>query len=216
MDETKRMKKLFIVGAGGFGREVLQWAKDANRKSCAWDIVGFISDDPHALTEVECDYKILSDVENCIPSVDVEYMIAVGAPKSKKTIVENLRAKGANFASLIHPTAQVSEFVKIGEGTIICPNAEISPNVKIGNFCTILNAGIGHDVTVDDFTTISGGCFLNGGVAIGRGVFIGCGALIVPGKIVGDDAKIGIGSVVINNIPAGVSVFGNPAKRING
>ena len=208
-------KKLFIVGAGGFGREVLQWVKDVNRKNRQWNIEGFLSDDKTKLDEIKCDHTIVGDVESWLPEAGDEYLIAIGEPTQKLKVVNHLKGKGAKFVKLIHPAAQVSEFTSIGEGSIICPNAEISPNVSIGDFCTILNAGIGHDVDIGDFTTISGGCFLNGGVKVGVRVFMGSGALIVPNRIIGDDTKIGIGSVVINNVPQGASVFGNPAKKIN-
>jgi sugar O-acyltransferase (sialic acid O-acetyltransferase NeuD family) len=193
----------------------LQWAKDVNRRNRRWNIEGFLSDDKSKLDDIKCDYTIVGDVENWLPEADDEYLIAIGGPNQKTKVVNHLRRKGAKFVTLIHPTAQVSEFTSIGEGSIICPNAEISPNVNVGNFCTILNAGIGHDVLIGDFTTISGGCFLNGGVKVGVGVFVGCGALIVPNRCIGDGAKIGIGSVVINNVAKETSVFGNPAKKIN-
>ena len=49
-------------------------------------------------------------------------------------------------------------------------------------------------------------------VTIGRNVWIGGGAIILPGIVVGDDALIGAGSVVTRDVPAGVTVRGNPAR----
>jgi maltose O-acetyltransferase len=49
-------------------------------------------------------------------------------------------------------------------------------------------------------------------VDIGRNVWIGGGAIILPGIRVGDDAVIGAGSVVTKDVPAGVTVRGNPAR----
>ena len=59
------MKKIIIVGAGGFGRELLQWIKDINAQSKSggvWEIVGFIDDDLHALDGVEVDYPIVGSI----------------------------------------------------------------------------------------------------------------------------------------------------------
>lgn len=49
-------------------------------------------------------------------------------------------------------------------------------------------------------------------VHIGRNVWIGGGAIILPGITIGDDAVIGAGSVVTRDVPAGVTVAGNPAR----
>lgn len=55
---------------------------------------------------------------------------------------------------------------------------------------------------------------VNGHVHIGKGAYVGCGALIAPGKKIGDGATVGIGSVVVTNVKAGITVFGNPAKKL--
>ena len=49
-------------------------------------------------------------------------------------------------------------------------------------------------------------------VRIGRNVWIGGGAILLPGVNIGDDAIIGAGSVVTRDVPAGVTVMGNPAR----
>ena len=49
-------------------------------------------------------------------------------------------------------------------------------------------------------------------IRIGRDVWIGGGAIILPGVSVGDDAVIGAGGVVTRDVPAGVTVLGNPAR----
>ena len=49
-------------------------------------------------------------------------------------------------------------------------------------------------------------------VHIGRNVWIGAGVIILPGVSIGDDAIVGAGSVVTRDVPAGATVFGNPAR----
>lgn len=51
-------------------------------------------------------------------------------------------------------------------------------------------------------------------VIIGANVWIGGGAIILPGVTIGDDAIVGAGSIVTRDVPAGVTVVGNPARAI--
>ena len=78
------MKKLFIIGAGGFGRELLQWVKDINKVTPTWDIQGFVDDDLSALDDVECDYPIVGRLSDCQPTEDEFYALAVANPSTKE------------------------------------------------------------------------------------------------------------------------------------
>ena len=55
------MKKILIVGAGGFGRELLQWIKDINAEKPTWEIGGFLDDNLQALDGVEIDYPVVGN-----------------------------------------------------------------------------------------------------------------------------------------------------------
>jgi len=64
------MKKLYIVGAGGFGRELLWWVKDINAKEPTWEIMGFLDDNPNALDGCSCDYSVVGTIKDCKPADD--------------------------------------------------------------------------------------------------------------------------------------------------
>ena len=106
------------------------------------------------------------------------------------------------------------KYAEIGEGVVVTPRSNINANAVVGNFVSVLGSGIGHDAVVGDFSTLSGRCSINGHVNIGKLVYVACGVSIAPAKKIGDGATVGIGSVVISNIKPGVTVFGNPAKKI--
>ena len=209
------MKDLIILGASGFGREVLQWVKDINKKEKQWNVLGFLDDNLKALDGYECDCRVIGRIQDWNPKVNENFVIAIANPSIKEHIVNEMEAKGAKFVSIIHPTALIGEFNEIGRGTVIYPYAKITVNTKIGDFVSLLGSNIGHDAVVGDFTTICGQCGINGHVSIGNSVFIGSHVVIAPGKKVNDNAYIGNGSVVITNIRQGYKVFGNPAKRLN-
>lgn len=210
------MKKIIIVGAGGFGRELLWWIKDINRVEQKWEISGFIDDNPNALNGYECDYSVIGSIKDWKPKEDEEFALAFGSPELKRKIVSILKTKGAKFASIIHPTAMLSEFAKVGEGLIMFPNSKISCNSTIGDFVTLLATPIGHDTEIGDYSVISGGCNIVRNVKIGKDVFLAAGVCIAQDIVIGDGAYLGLGSVVLKDVPAGATVFGNPARVLPG
>lgn len=208
------MKNLIIVGASGFGREILQWVEDINAISPEWNILGFIDDNLSALDTCKCDYKVIGTIKDWLPKDDEYFVLALAFPEVKLKVVSILKEKGAKFATIIHPTALVNKYAEIGEGVVVTPRSGINPDAKVGNFVSILGSGVAHDAIVGDYSTLSGRCSINGHVQIGERVYIASGVSIAPSKKIGDGAYIGIGSVVISNVKAGTRVFGNPAKKI--
>jgi sugar O-acyltransferase (sialic acid O-acetyltransferase NeuD family) len=213
------MKEIIIVGAGGFGRELLQWIKDINETNERWVIKGFIDDNLKALEDYECDYNVLGKISNWKIGENEVFACAIANPGIKEKVVKFLKRKGAKFDFVIHPKAITGSFNKIGEGIVIYPGARLTVNIRIGSFVTILSAGIGHDVQIGDFSTISSQCNINGKVKLGEKVFMGSNSTVVPDRTIGDNVYIGAGSIVIRNIKSNtnssVKVFGNPAKIID-
>jgi len=209
------MKDIIIVGASGFGREVLRLIEDINQSGKKWIIKGFIDDNPNALYGVECEYSVIGSIQDWNPSENEEFACALAFPEVKRRVVDSLKTRGAVFATLIHPAALVNPHSTILEGAVITTNCSISDNATIGRFATILGSGVAHDASVGDYSTLSGRCALNGHVQCGSMVYMGCGVLVAPSKKIGDGATVGIGSVVISNVKAGTKVFGNPAKRMD-
>jgi len=212
--DTINMKKLIIVGASGFGREIAQWVEDINTVKAEWNILGFIDDNPNALEGCHCDHQIIGSIKEWQPKDDEFFACAIAIPSVKYAVVMSLLERGAKFATLIHPTALVNKYAQIGEGVIMTPRSSATADTKIGNYVSVLGPGIGHDATVGDFSTLSGRCSINGHVQVGKMVYIACGVSVAPSKKIGDGAYVGIGSVVISNVKAGTKVFGNPAKKV--
>ena len=210
------MKKIIIVGAGGFGRELLQWIKDINKVTPTWEILGFIDDNLNALDGVEIDYGVIGTIKDWVPKEDEEFALAFGSPELKRKIVSILKEKGAKFATIIHPTALLSEFAHYGEGFIMFPYSKLSCNSTVGEFVTLLSTPIGHDNEIGDYTVISGGCNIVRNVKIGKDVFLAAGVCIAQDVVIGDGAYLGLGSVVLKDVKPGATVFGNPGRVVRG
>lgn len=208
------MKDLIIVGASGFGREMIKYIDDINAVCPRWKIKGFIDDNPAALEGYLCDYSIIGGIVDWTPHENEEFVCALAFPEVKKKIIDLLKVKGAKFSTLVHPSAIIHSHCSIGEGCVITPNSVISANASIGNYVSILGSSVAHDASVGNYSTLSGKCALNGQVQVGSMAYLGCGVLVAPSKKIGDNAVVGIGSVVISNVKAGTKVFGNPAKKM--
>lgn len=208
------MKELIIVGASGFGREMIKYINDINFIEPTWQIKGFIDDNPDALNGIECDYKIIGSIKDWQPSGEA-YICALAFPKVKRKIVEMLMERGAEFATLIHPSVSLHPHCTVGYGSILTPNSVVSANASVGNFASILGSNVAHDAHVGDYATLSGKCAVNGHAQIGSMAYLGCGVLVAPSKKIGEGAEVGIGSVVISNVKAGAKVFGNPARKLD-
>jgi len=133
--------------------------------------------------------------------------------KIKETIYNELKKLGYRFPNVIHPNAYISKNAKLGEGNIINSYVSIMPFAKIGN-CVVIhsNSVIEHDCEIEDFVNIAPSVALAGYVKVGKRSYIFTNATVLPGVKIGRDAKVGAGSVVIENIPDNKVVKGVPAK----
>jgi len=208
------LKKIYILGAGGFGRELLWWIKDINTIKPTWKIGGFLDDNLHALDGIQCDVPVAGSIKDWQPKENEVFALAFGSPVLKRKIVAEMKAKGGKFATIIHPTAMVSEFAHYGEGLIMFPNSKLSVNSTVGNFVSILSTPIGHETTIGDYSVISGNCNIIRNVIIGKDVFLAAGVSIAQDVHVGDGAYLGLGCVVLKDVKAGAKMFGNPARAM--
>ena len=207
------MKNLVIVGAGGCGREVLQWARDINEVSERWNIKGFIDDDRNALAGKICSISVLSGVDEYPVGADDEFVCCIGNSAVRETVTNKLKARGARFTSIIHPNAIIADSCTLGEGVIVYPFALVSDNAVLGDGCIVnMYSSVAHDSVLGDFCTISAHCDITGACRVGDRVFMGSTSQMVPGSKIGDDVYICAGSTVMTRVRSGLKVIGNPAK----
>lgn len=127
-----------------------------------------------------------------------------------------LRENGIKTPKIIHPTAHITEGVKIGSSTIVLSMANIDVDVTIGDACLInKNSLIGHDSSLGDGVHLAPRSTILGHVKIGDNVFIGAGAIVLPHLSIGSNATVGAGAVVTRDVPPNSTVVGNPARQIN-
>jgi len=214
---SDQKNRLLIIGAGGFGREVLQWALDVQAQgNVDWDVGGFLDANPQAFEDFDIDLAVLGSPESWQPSAGDRFICAIGDPSIRLRICRELQERGAKFISLIHPSAIVGSRCHIGVGTILCPGVTVTVDATIGDF-VILNVRscVGHDAHVGAGCTVNDFCDITGNAKLGEGVFLGSHSSVTPSASVGDYARVGAGSVVVRRVRANTTVMGPTAKRID-
>ena len=200
--------QLGLVGAGAFGRETLCWLRDAQPNV---QIAGFMDDGGNTSGGLPW----LGTTSEAVIHAEHRFLVTIADPTGRQLVAERLRGRGAQFASLVHPTAVIASSVKLGEGGIFCPYSVASVDATIGSFVIVnVHSSVGHDVQIGSYSTLSSHVDLTGGVRLGERVSIGSSACILPGVSVGDDANIGAGAVVVRSVPSGSTVYTQPAKRL--
>ena len=131
------MRRLLIVGAGGFGREVFSWALHTNVNDRDWEIGGFLDSNSKALDGFGFKIGIVGDPLTYNPLEGDVFVCAIGDPKTRLRLCRDLKSRGARFLTLIHPTTVIGLDCRIGEGCILCPGAIITTNVTLGNFVVL-------------------------------------------------------------------------------
>ncbi len=141
--------------------------------------------------------------------------IGIGNNILREKIIQS--TVGTQYVNLIHPQSTISQNVSIEEDANILINAGVvvNPLAKIGKG-VILNTSciVEHECEIEEYAHIAPGAVLAGNVKIGARTFVGANAAIKQGIVVGNDVIIGAGSVVLNDVPDGIIIVGNPAKKI--
>ncbi|MCQ4139025.1 MULTISPECIES: acetyltransferase [unclassified Chryseobacterium] len=209
------MKKIAIIGAGGFGREVKMLIDQINEKSPEYEIIGFYDDKEHQ--EFINGIPYLGKIENINSFTQhLSLAIAIGDPLTKKKILNTIKNQNIEFPNLIHPSVIIGkDNVVLGKGNIICAGSIITVDIIIEDF-VILNLActVGHDTQIKNFCSFMPTVNISGEVVINENVYVGTGAKIINLLEIGENSIIGAGAVVAKNIPANCTAVGIPAKPI--
>lgn len=211
------MRKIVIVGAGGFGREVKMLIDQINLNSKEFEFLGFY-DDGIVKSTIVNGFNVLGSVIDLFKiDYDLSVVVSIADPTIKKKIHDVLKGNPKlNFPTLIHPNVLIGgDNVFIGQGCVICASNIITVNIKIGNF-VIFNLGCttGHDTSIGDYCSFMPSVNISGEVIIEDLVYVGTGAKIINLLSIGNSTKVGAGAVVSKNLPAHCTAVGIPAKPI--
>ena len=208
------MKKIIIIGAGAFSREVHWLIEEINNTKNEWEVLGFLDDNLENKGKIIHGKPVLGQIEELkFLSEDVYSIVTIANGNVREKIVNKF--KNRKYATLIHPNVSIHSSNSIGEGTIICSGNIITVDVNIGKHVIVnLSCTIGHDAVINDYVTIFPGVNISGGVHVGKNSNIGTGSAILQYLKIGKNVTLGSLSNVIRDIPSDCTAVGNPAKVI--
>ena len=211
------MKKIAIIGAGGFGREVACLINAINEKSKEWDFIGFFDDVKNIGYENEYG-KVLGRIKdlNSYPE-SLAVVVAIAKPSAIEVIIKSITSPNIYFPNLIAPDIIFFDKnnMSLGQGNIIGFGCSISCNIHIGNF-NIFNCfiSIGHDTRIGDYNAVMPSTKISGDITIGDRNFFGASSVILEKLTIGNDTTIGANSLIFRNTKDKNTYIGNPASIV--
>jgi len=211
------MKKLIIIGAGGFGREVAWVVERINRVSSCWELVGFCDDAAEKQKGLCGGYPLLGTVETAMLSGIAFFFCALGSNRARQAMTERAIALGLKAVTVVDPTAVIAPDVEIGAGSYTGIGSVVSTGTRLGNGVIVNHqVCVGHDVGVDDFAQLCPGVKVSGGCKIGEGALLGTNAGTIPLKKIGAWSTVGAGMTALRDVADGASVIRIAAREVSG
>jgi sugar O-acyltransferase (sialic acid O-acetyltransferase NeuD family) len=217
------VKRVIVVGAGGFGRECLDVIEAINTGGATPPmlVLGVADSNPSPENLGRLDTRgiaYLGTEASCMSLFDASetyIVVGVGNPKSRALVAARWESSGFNPVNLIHPEAVVGSQFRSAPGLVVCSGAIMSTNVSVGRHVHV-NPGaiVGHDTCLGDFVSINPGAVISGEVQIGSHTLVGASATVLENRCIGERVVVGAHACVTKDLPPGVRVAGVPARLI--
>ena len=209
--------RILVIGAGGHGQVVADILGSRIRIGEPLQVVGYLDDDARLHGEARVGGRVLGPLEAHRSIPHDALVVAVGDNARRRQLFQTFAAEGERFVAATHASTIVGEDVEIGHGAMVAAGVILNPGVRVGQN-VILNTAcsIDHHCVIGDHAHVAPGVRLGGQVIVGDMTLVGIGAVVLPGIRIGERTIVGGGAVVIDDVPDGVTVVGNPARVMRG
>lgn len=209
-----------VYGVSGCGRGVMPLAREQLRlRNVPLNRLVFVDDNP--IEKTVNGQQVLTYSEfNGVEASEHKVVIAIADCAVRKKLAERCSRDGIKLWSVVASNIVVMDDVQVGEGAILSPFVTLTSNISIGqHFHANIYSYVEHDCVIGDYVTFAPAVKCNGNVIIEDHAYIGAGAILKQGKpgdpmIIGSGAIVGMGAVVTRNVPKGMTLVGNPAKKL--
>jgi len=212
------LTKIVIIGGRGNGTVIASTIEDCRAAGQDIECVGFLSDDdgeeingyPILNSTEPTDWKALPDEYQFIYALS-----SVGKAHERHQLLANFGIPPNRFATVIHPSAEVSGEAEIGSGVVIMPLVIVGPDVILGNHTHLYGQSfVGHDTKLDEMVFVSNNVSLGSHIHVKDGAHLGTNSSFVEHLTIGEYSIVGLSSAVLNDVKPFDKVAGNPAESI--
>lgn len=205
------MRDLILLAASGLARELAS----ADLSDCR--VVGVL-DDNRALHGTECAGATVLGGVALAAELDAYFVLCMGSGRARRHGRQRLAELGvvdSRFATVIDASVRVPESCQVGVGSVVLAGTVLTASVTVGRHVVLMpHVTLTHDNVVDDFATLAAGVSLGGSVHVGEAASLGMNSSVRQGLLVGPDAVVGMGAVVLEHVPDAETWVGVPARAI--
>ncbi|MBU4336333.1 MAG: NeuD/PglB/VioB family sugar acetyltransferase [Actinobacteria bacterium] len=209
------MQTLVLVAASGLAREVLALL----REHPAYECIGFLDDSLAGPGATVDGLPVLGTIEEAGRWPEAQLLVCAGRGVVRRAIVSRLTAAGVGpqrYATVVHPRIEVPDGCRVGQGSILLAGAVLTTAVEVGEHVVVMpNVTLTHDDVIEDYATLCAGVALGGGVVVGPGAYLGMSSSVREGRRVGSRAILGMGSVLLQDLPDDQVWAGVPARPLS-
>ena len=208
------MSSLILLAASGLGREVLNAVEAAGRHR----VIGFL-DDEAALPGTSVNgVPVLGPIEDAVRYKGASFVVCTGRGQSRRAIVRRLESGGISpdrYATVVDPTVRVPRGCTVGAGSVLLGQTVLTADVSIGRHVIAMpHVTLTHDDRIGDFATLRAQVVLGGSVQVGEAAYLGMRSSVREGTTIGTEATLGMGGVLLEDLPAGATWAGCPARPL--
>ena len=212
------LQPLVILGTGGSAFDLLDIVEAINAIKPTWVPIGFLDDARPPGSQHLC-LEVLGPLREALKFRECAFVNTIGSDKSYRRRPELLAATGLRvdrFATLLHPATSVSSRARLGHGVVVNPGVVIGGGVSIGDHVMLCPGCIvGHESSIGAYSILAPGAVISGLVDVEPSCYIGARAVIRQRLRIGTGALIGMGAVVVRDVPSESCVVGNPAQPLH-
>ncbi len=201
------MQDLIILGIDTHVLEVAEFIERINQVQPSWNLRGYLADDDSRVGEMLNGYPVLGEIDAWEHFPEAYFVPDIG---HRQVVIPTNR-----LATIIDPSTFVSRTATIGAGCVVYPGGFIGANVVIGDGVMCLSrCVINHEAVIENGVCLASGVTLAGGVHIEADCYLGQACSVRQSLRIAQHSVIGMGAVVIKDVPPNSVMAGNPAKPL--
>jgi sugar O-acyltransferase (sialic acid O-acetyltransferase NeuD family) len=202
------VRDLLIAGDGVHGAEMAEIVERINRAAPTWNLLGYLSADESKVGAARNGYPVLGSWETLDTFPHAALVPDNEWPRS-------LPLPHDRLVSLIDPSVFVSRTARVGVGCVFYPHGYLGLSARIGDHVFALaGCTVNHDDVLEDRVVLASGVTLAGSVHVEEGCYLGQSCSVRQMLRIGRDSVIGMGAVVIRDVPPGSVIVGNPGRLL--